>query len=118
MRFRDKPVWVGQISRDIGVIFAPKSWTLTTHKIDSDVDEARNGLIGDLAYSQGVVKFGFVTGVGQALRSEPRRNLMDDTYYTDGLRAVLWFEHRPRSLADLEFIDWERPREAELLETK
>ncbi|MBW1818951.1 MAG: LssY C-terminal domain-containing protein [Deltaproteobacteria bacterium] len=118
MRFQGKPVWVGQISRDIGVIFTPKSWTLTTHKIDPDVDEARNGLIGDLAYSQGLEKFGFVKGVGQAPRSEPRRNLMDDTYYTDGFRVVFWFEPKPRSLADVKFVDWARPRGVELLETK
>jgi len=34
-----KPVWVGQVSRDIGVRFTNRSWYLTTHKIDPDVDE-------------------------------------------------------------------------------
>ncbi len=27
LRFRGRPVWVGQISRDIGVRFTPKTWT-------------------------------------------------------------------------------------------
>jgi hypothetical protein len=43
MRFKDIPVWVGQISRDIGVRFTTK--TILTHKIDPDVDETRDFLI-------------------------------------------------------------------------
>jgi len=85
MRFQGKPVWVGQISRDIGVRFTSKSSTLTTHKIDPDVDEGRNGLVSDLIYSQALVRFGFVKGVGTAPRNEPRQNLTGDPYYTDGL---------------------------------
>ena len=33
-RFEDRPVWIGQVSRDIGVKITPKSPTLTTHVID------------------------------------------------------------------------------------
>ena len=40
MRYHGKPVWVGQISRDIGSRLTIHSPTLTTHKIDPDVDEA------------------------------------------------------------------------------
>jgi hypothetical protein len=39
--FQQQPVWIGQISRDIGVRFTPKTWNLTTHRVDPDVDEAR-----------------------------------------------------------------------------
>ena len=38
-RFEEHPVWIGQVSRDIGVRFTNRSWYLTTHKIDPDVDE-------------------------------------------------------------------------------
>jgi hypothetical protein len=31
-----------------------------------------------------------------------------DPYYTDGLRAVMFFEPRPNTLGDLDFLDWER----------
>ena len=41
LRFQGKPVWIGQISRDIGVRFTLKTWNLTTHKIDPDVDDAQ-----------------------------------------------------------------------------
>ena len=55
MRYEDQPVWIGQISRDIGVRFTRK--TITTHKIDPDVDETRDFLIQDLWYSQGLKSF-------------------------------------------------------------
>ena len=44
MRYHGKQVWVGQISRDIGSRLTIHSPTLTTHKIDPDVDEARTAL--------------------------------------------------------------------------
>ena len=75
--YQGLPVWIGQISRDIGVRFI---WDIppTTHKIDPDTDEARDGLIQDLAYSQALLRFGYVKGAGPAQRSAPRHNLTGD----------------------------------------
>jgi hypothetical protein len=111
IQFRGDPVWIGQISRDIGVRFI---WDFppTTHKIDPDTDEARNGLAQDLAYSQALWKFGYVNGVGAATRDEPRKNLTGDPYFTDGLRVVLLLRRRPTTLGDIEMLDWERPPRA------
>ncbi len=108
LRFRGNTVWIGQISRDIGVRFV-LGIPPTTHKIDPDVDEARSGLIQDLAYSQALARFAFVTGVGEASRNNPRSNLTGDLYFTDGLRAVFFFEARPRTLDEVEFVNWELP---------
>lgn len=107
MRYEGKPVWVGQISRDIGVRLSSK--TIVTHKIDPDVDEAREYLLQDLLVSESVAKFGFVKGVGPASLSEPRYNYTDDPYYTDGLRAVLVIGDKPTFMLDAEFFEWERP---------
>jgi hypothetical protein len=107
MRFEGKYVWIGQISRDIGVRFTSK--TITTHKIDPDVDETRNFLIQDLWYSQGLKTFGFVKGVGAAPYSEPRGNLTGDPYFTDGLRAILWVSSQPAAFSDVGWLDWELP---------
>lgn len=106
MRYHGKAVWVGQISRDIGIRLTFHSPTLTTHKIDPDVDEARTALTEDMAYSQSLVKLGLVKGVGPAPQSAPRENLTTDPYYTDGNRQVLVFDHAPRSLADIELFPW------------
>jgi hypothetical protein len=112
MEYQGKPVWLGQISRDIGVRFTLKTWNLTTHKIDPDVDEARLGLIQDLLYSQSLITFGFAKGIAPATESRPHRNLTGDPYFTDGLRAVLVFERRPVSLDEVEVFEWERPGSA------
>src|ERR1700689_4723532 len=42
IQFDGQPVWIGQVSRDIGVRFTVRTWNLTTHQIDPDVDEARD----------------------------------------------------------------------------
>ncbi|MGE3808241.1 MAG: LssY C-terminal domain-containing protein, partial [Gemmataceae bacterium] len=75
LRFQGKPVWIGQISRDIGVRFTLKTWNLTTHKIDPDVDDARDYLLDDLLEAGRVLQVGYVGGVEAAPTSAPRRNL-------------------------------------------
>lgn len=109
MRYRGKHVWVGQISRDIGSRMTTASSTLTTHKIDPDVDEARNALAEDMAYSQNLAKLGAARGVGAASKEAPRENLTTDPYYTDGLRIVLVFDRKPTSLTAIEFLPGELP---------
>ncbi|HZO03516.1 MAG TPA: LssY C-terminal domain-containing protein [Burkholderiales bacterium] len=106
MLYHGKQVWVGQISRDIGSRLTVHSPTLTTHKIDPDVDEARGALMEDMAYSQSLAKLGLVDGVGAAARSAPRKNLTTDPYHTDGRRSVLVFERRPIALDAIEILPW------------
>ncbi len=84
-----QPVWIGQISRDIGVRFTLKTWNLTTHKIDPDVDEARDYLLGCLLAVGRVSQLGYGSGVEAASEDAPRKNLTGDPYYTDGFRAVV-----------------------------
>ena len=100
MRYEGSPVWIGQISRDIGVRFTRK--TITTHKIDPAVDDTREFLIEDLAYAQGLAAVGYVGGVGPAPFDEPRGNLTGDPYFTDGLRAVMWVSAKPVSISEIE----------------
>ena len=108
--FEGKPVFVGQISRDIGVRFTTKTWPPVTHKIDPDIDDARHALVEDLLFSQTLAKVGWVQGVGRATPSKPRENLTGDPYYTDGLRVVLFIEQGPISMNQIQAIDWEHPR--------
>lgn len=107
LRLDGKPVWIGQISRDIGVRYTRK--TITTHKIDPDVDEARNYLLQDLWYSQGLSAYAYVTGVEAAPYDEPRGNLTGDPYFTDGLRAVMWLSGEPLNMEEVRYLDWEIP---------
>jgi hypothetical protein len=107
MRYEGKPVWLGQISRDIGVRFTKK--TITTHKIDPDVDETREFLLENLAYSQAVRKIAYVKGVGEAPIDKPRGNLTGDPYFTDGYRLVMWVTSQPVDLADIKIENWRIP---------
>ena len=109
LRYQGKEVWVGQISRDIGSRFTIHSPYLTTHKIDPNVDEARDALIEDMVYSQNLAEVGLVAGVGAAPKDMPRQNLTTDPYYTNGFRAVLIFDAKPTSMTDIGFLQWESP---------
>jgi hypothetical protein len=89
LRFHRQPVWVGQVSRDIGVRFTTRTWNLTTHRIDPDVDESRDYVVEDLLEAEHVDAAGYIDGVGTCDRKSPRRNLTGDSYFTDGKRAVI-----------------------------
>jgi hypothetical protein len=89
LRFLERPVWIGQISRDIGVRFTTKTWNLTTHRIDPDVDESRDYVVEDLLQAERVHAVGYLDGVGACDVAEARHNLTGDPYFTDGKRAVV-----------------------------
>lgn len=91
LRYQGKPVWIGQISRDIGVRFTWRTWNLTTHKIDPNVDDARDYVLDDLMEAGRISHVGYIAGAGVAPAESPRQNLTGDPYFTDGLRAVAIF---------------------------
>jgi hypothetical protein len=111
MRFRGEEVWIGTITRDIGVYFTRRAWNLTTHAIDPDVDEARRYLREDFAVSQRVERWGLVEGVGAATPEEPHRNLMHAPWWTDGLRLVMQLPGKPVALEEQGFLYWDWPTE-------
>jgi hypothetical protein len=102
--FQGTPVWIGQISRDIGVRFTRK--TITTHKIDPQVDETREYLLENLAYAQSIKAVGYARGVGEVPQDSPRGNLTGDPWFTDGLRLVLWLSSEPTTFDRIETLDW------------
>jgi hypothetical protein len=104
-----KKVWIGQISRDIGVKFTTKAWSLTTHRIGPYVDQDRDYLLQDLLLSSFVDRFGYVKGVGESDPEHARFNLTDDPYYTDGLRVVVFLGSEPHSPLQIQVLNWERP---------
>ncbi|HEY5780955.1 MAG TPA: LssY C-terminal domain-containing protein [Lysobacter sp.] len=104
MQFDGKPVFVAQVGRPVGGRFA--SGDTGEAVLHGDVDETRNLLVQDMMYSGGLEKLGFVTGVGEATEQSPRGAFEGARYYTDGLRAVMYFATRPLSLSDVEILDW------------
>jgi hypothetical protein len=105
-RSEGQPVWVGQVSRDIGVKLTPKSLTLTTHVIDPNVDEAREYVLQGLLHQEAVRWFALVRGVGAAALNQPRQNLTDDPYFTDGMRAMIGVSGVPIQPRQLINLNW------------
>jgi hypothetical protein len=105
-RYQGKDVWVGQVSRDIGVKFTWRTWNLTTHAIDSDIDDSRENLIGDLLQTRRVALANYLPGVGTSTREDPARNLMNDPYFTDGRRALVVLSDEP---VDVSIFRWNVP---------
>ncbi|MGD8931419.1 MAG: LssY C-terminal domain-containing protein [Chromatiales bacterium] len=100
-----RDVWVGQISRDIGVKLSSK--TFVTHKIDPVVDEARLYITLDVTASQTLQRIGYVEGVGYSDPENPRFNYTSDPYYTDGLRVVLILGKGRHTLDRIDYLPWE-----------
>ena len=107
--FEGRRIWIGQVSRDIGVRLTDETWNLTTHKIGPDVDFDRGYLLQDLLLSGFVERYGYVDGVGAAPASAPRTNLTGDPYYTDGLRAVVFLSNQTTALGSIEKLPWKNP---------
>lgn len=107
-RFEDRPVWIGQISRDIGVKVTPKSPTLTTHVIDPEVDTTREYLLHSLVAEGFVDRFGFARGSAFATPDRPRYNLTGDPYHSDGLRLVVMLAPEPVPPDHIRSLLWEQ----------
>jgi hypothetical protein len=105
-RCEGRPVWIGQVSRDIGVKSTTKSPTLTTHVIDPVVDESREYLLHSLLHHDAVSRFAFVLGVGEATHDSPRYNLTGDPYITDGTRLVAWISSQPVDANEAVNLGW------------
>lgn len=109
LRFGGHPVWIGQISRDIGLSYDLRSFL--GHQVDPDVDEARGYLVQDLLGTQQMRRFGWVTGVGASRAPAPRHMADGTPFYTDGLRAVMEFGEEWTPFDEIRFFDWERATE-------
>lgn len=105
---RGRQVWVGQISRDIGIKLSAKSPSLTTHIIDPEVDLAREYLLHSLLAEGFVERFGFAKGGMAAPRTQPALNLTGDPYFSDGMRLVIMLSPEPLPLVEVSSLQWEQ----------
>lgn len=103
-----RPVWVGQVSRDIGIKITKKSPTLTTHVIDPMVDEARQYVLESLLGRFRVSQFGFARAAEPAPKEKPRRNLTGDPYFTDGLRLVVFLSEDAVEPEQVKNLVWDQ----------
>jgi LssY C-terminus len=101
--YNGKQVWVGQISR----ILRPSAWSRFI--LEPDVDQARTYLLQDLWYTQALIKYGYIKSMDIATIASPRKGLVDDTYFTDGLCLVMWIADTSIPLSNVQFVEWDKP---------
>lgn len=103
------PVWLAQISRDIGIKLTGRAWPPTTHVIDPDLDSTRFYLLQDLLYGGNVKRLAYAAGSGSATREAPGLNGEGDPWFSDGLRVVFFLDRKRTAIEDVDFLDWEVP---------
>src|SRR5262249_36511852 len=107
LRYQGKAVWVGGVSRDIGVKATLHSPFFVTHVIDPDIDESREYLLQDFLAGDSVASWGYVKGAGASSREEPRKNIGGDRIYTDGERLVMILSEKPVSILEAKELNWD-----------
>jgi hypothetical protein len=105
MRHEGKPVWIGQVSRDL----AQPRFSFKNHIID--LNEDRIFFLQNLWYFQGLRKYGYVRGTGSSTLSRLKQISRNISYISDGYRLVLWVSEEPIPLDSVEALDWEIPPE-------
>ncbi|MGD8497950.1 MAG: LssY C-terminal domain-containing protein [Chromatiales bacterium] len=108
-----RQVWVGQVSRDVGVKLSGRWWPPTTHVIDIDIDDARFYVVQDLLTGEQLQQVGYVYGQPPSLPESPNVNAEDDPYFSDGLRAVLFLADEPVPMTDVRLLRWRLPAHLE-----
>ena len=106
VNFEGRSVWVGQISRDIGVKMTWKLWPPTTHIIDPDIDEARFYLLQDLMEDKHLQAFAYTEGIPKTTLELPSYNAENDPYFTDGLRTLFILSEGAHSSENLHLWPW------------
>jgi hypothetical protein len=104
LRFRGDPIFVAQVGRPRGGRFVSSPAVEPTRH--ANVDEARDLLIEDMVYSGRLAKFGFVRRGEDAPTGAMSAAKVGASYYTDGLRAVLFVAPDSLGMDDLEILDW------------
>jgi len=103
-RYQGKAVLIAQTGRPVGGRFMDSDEL--DLKLHPNVDEVRNVFISDMMYSGGLGALAFITGAGVVDKDAPRKTFDGSSYYTDGIRVVMFFVTRPRSISDVEILDW------------
>ena len=101
----EEKVWVAQMSQDL----SDTAKDFTGYLPDPDIDSARGYLLQDFWYSQSLTRAGFSRALEPIDADNPRVAGSGASYFTDGLRTVLWVSASPVGLDDGEMLTWDLP---------
>jgi len=105
LRVDEEPVWLAQVTNFIG----QRNYVgqkLFGANLDPDVDDARDFMLQNIWYSQGLQSFAWSMAEPISF-DQPSADFNGNLYYSDGLRAVLWLSGEPYSLLDTTMLEWE-----------
>ena len=84
-------------------------WIGPVTRLDADVDNARNFAAQKFLYGQALKGNAWVSGEEVVPATSIWDNLIDQPYFTDGYRAVLWLSAEPVAMFDIEVNEWDSP---------
>ena len=106
MRVDGEQVWMAQVTNFVGQRSYIENVFFGAH-LDPDVDDARSFLLQNIWYAQGLQSFAFSKAGNPIAFDRARIDFNGNQFFTDGLRAVMWFSGAPCSLLDTTLIDWD-----------
>ncbi len=104
--FKGESVWIGNISREIGVKRKSKSFNFAS-KIDPDIDNAYYYLFMDVMMMQGLSKLGVVKCTDKSTPENPGKTVSGNSYWTGGKRVVLLFSEDRVAMNEIDFFNWD-----------
>lgn len=105
MRVVDEPVWIGQVSYDMGGATGQSAYN--NYRIDPDIDDARMFIMQNFWYNQSLARMGFIGGVAPSTLDAPARNFNESEYFTDGRRVVLFVPEDPVAMDETILLQWQ-----------
>ncbi|MDH5338870.1 MAG: LssY C-terminal domain-containing protein [Rubrivivax sp.] len=103
LRVGDDRVWLGEI----GYVLGDEDAGAGGYRIDPDISAAVRYLMQDFWYSQSLLRIGFIRVMEPVPAAAPRTAFAGVSYFTDGLRGVLWLSEQPVALDDTVNLAWE-----------
>jgi len=108
MRVGQQQVWFGQT----GTVVMDQIFASGTPLVSPDIDAPIIYLMQDFWYSQSLQRVGFVRISDPVSADSPIETWSGFSYYTSGLRGILWLSEEPVGLDEVSNLNWEQmPRE-------
>ena len=84
-------------------------WIGPVTRLDADVDNARNFAAQKFLYGQALKGSAWIVGEEVVPATSIWNNLIDQPYFTDGYRSVLWLSAEPVAMFDIQVSEWDSP---------
>jgi hypothetical protein len=103
MRVGEEQVWFGQA----GTVVIDQVFASGAPLVSPDIDAPIIYLMQDFWYSQSLKRVGFVRISDPVSPDSPVKTWSGFSYYTSGLRGILWLSEEPVGLDEVSHLNWE-----------